>query len=131
MNAKQFYDHITQHMTAEEALLKLLEGHVKTYDKLKFNEGEELHPLMVASMAAMDMDWNMAVPDGNPDEEVEGLIMGTEAYMDRMLDDSDEQRLLEALDLLQYFVDRVEAGTIRSQTTYKKYKDFLDNINQD
>jgi len=36
----------------------------------------------------------------------------------------------EATELIQYFVDRVEAGTIRSRTTYKKYKDFLDKINK-
>jgi len=49
MNVKEFYDHITKHMTAEEALLKLLEGHVKTYDKLVFNEGEEQRRRGIAS----------------------------------------------------------------------------------
>ena len=36
----------------------------------------------------------------------------------------------EAVKLLQYFVDRVEAGTIRSKTTYAKYKEFLDMYSQ-
>ena len=36
-----------------------------------------------------------------------------------------EQLFEEALQLIQYFTDRVEEGTIRSKTTYKKYKDFL------
>lgn len=154
MNTKEFYDHITQHMTPEEALMKLLEGHVLTYEKLKFNEGEELHPAMVVSMAALDMGWNIAIPDNKGDEDMEliGMAIGTPEYFEELFsaDDSegyddcdmcddtcscdrenrDEELLLEALDLLQYFVDRVEAGTIRSQTTYKKYKDFLDNINQ-
>jgi len=130
MKVQEFYDHITKHMSAEEALLKLLEGHLRTYEHLKFNEGEEIHPIMVASMAALDMNWNLAIPDGSDDEEVQGMMIGTEAYLDERLS-GDEERLTEALDLLQYFVDRVEAGTIRSQTTYKKYKDFLDNINED
>ena len=91
MNAKEFYDHITEHMTPEEALLKLLEGHVKTYDKLKFAEGEELHPLMVASMAAMDMDWQMAIPEGSDDEEVRGIIMGTPEYLEEMLGGNDDK----------------------------------------
>jgi len=130
MKVQEFYDHITKHMSAEEALLKLLEGHLRTYEHLKFNEGEEIHPIMIASMAALDMNWNLAIPDGSDDEEVQGMMIGTEAYLDERLS-GDEERLTEALDLLQYFVDRVEAGTIRSQTTYKKYKDFLDNINED
>jgi len=93
MNVKEFYDHITKHMTAEEALLKLLEGHVKTYDKLVFNEGEELHPLMVASMAAMDMGWQMAIPEGSEDEEVRGIIMGTSEYLEEMLgEDNDDDK---------------------------------------
>ena len=85
MNAKEFYDHITSHMTPEEALLKLLEGHVLTYEKLKFNEGEELHPLMVATMAAVDMGWNIAIPEGGDDEEIQGIIMGTPEYLEEIL----------------------------------------------
>ena len=85
MNAKEFYDHITEHMTPEEALLKLLEGHVRTYEKLKFPEGEEIHPLMVATMAAIDMGWSMALPESGEDEEVRGIIMGTEDYLEEIL----------------------------------------------
>jgi len=89
MNPKEFYDHITQHMTPEQALLKLLEGHVLTYEKLKFNEGEELHPLMVVSMAAMDMGWDIAIPEGKDDEEIQGIIMGTDEYLQEMLGSDD------------------------------------------
>jgi hypothetical protein len=85
MNAKEFYKHITEHMTPEEALLKLLEGHVRTYEKLKFPEGEELHPVMVATMAAVDMGWTMAIPASEEDEEVRGIIMGTQEYVEEML----------------------------------------------
>ena len=90
MNAKEFYDHITEHMSAEEALLKLLEGHTRTYEKLKFNEGEELHPLMLASMAAIDMGWAMALPEGSEDEEVRGIIMGTQEYLDEILEEPND-----------------------------------------
>ena len=37
----------------------------------------------------------------------------------------------EAIELIKYFVDRVEGGTIRSETTYKKYKDFLAKVEKD
>lgn len=90
MTVKETYDHIVKHMTAEQALMKLLEGHVKTYERLKFNEGEELHPLMIVSMAALDMGWDLAIPDGKDDEEIQGLAMGTPEYFEQLFagDDS-------------------------------------------
>ena len=36
--------------------------------------------------------------------------------------------LVETIKLIRYFVDRVEAGTIRSKTIYNMYKKFLENI---
>ena len=36
----------------------------------------------------------------------------------------------EAIELIQYFTNRVENGTIRSRITYGKYKDFLNRIKQ-
>ena len=39
-----------------------------------------------------------------------------------------DEMLNEAIELIQYFVDRVEIGTIRSHTTYGKFKDFLKKI---
>jgi len=95
MNVKEFYDHITKHLTPEEALMKLLEGHVLTYEKLKFDKGEEIHPLMVASMAAMDMGWDIAIPKGkSKDDEVQGMMIGTQEYLEEMLgnDDSEEKQ---------------------------------------
>lgn len=39
-----------------------------------------------------------------------------------------QKKLEEALELLKYFTDRVEAGTIRSVTTYGKYKEFINRV---
>lgn len=39
-----------------------------------------------------------------------------------------EANYKEALELLQYFVTRVEEGTIRSKVTYEKYKTFLNKV---
>jgi hypothetical protein len=92
MNVKEFYDYITSQLTPEQALMKLLEGHVLTYEKLKFNKGEEIHPLMVASMAALDMGWEIAIPKGKADdEEVQGMAIGTPEYFEELFsgDDSD------------------------------------------
>jgi len=89
MNTKELYDHITAHMTAEQALMKLLEGHVLTYEQLKFKEGEEIHPTMVIVMATLDMGWNLAISNGDDDEELQGMIVGTQKYIDEMLGNDD------------------------------------------
>jgi len=82
MTVKEFYDYITSQMTPEEALMKLLEGAVGQYEKLKFDpESQPVHPLMIISMAAMDMGWTIAIKAGKEDEEVPGLVIGTEEYM--------------------------------------------------
>lgn len=91
MNAFELYKHITAHITADEALMKLLEGHVMTYEKLKFNQGEEIHPIILISMAAMDMGWDMAVPNGEGDEEIKGMIVGTNEYIDSILKEEDNE----------------------------------------
>lgn len=71
-------------------------------------------------------------------------------FLEQILDDKDHlqigyryaaKKLLEkcksdksldcdgAIELIQYFVDRVDKGEIRSKTTYAKYKDFLQKVN--
>jgi len=92
MNPKELYDHITKHMTPEQALLKLLEGHVLTYEKLKFDEGEEIHPLFIISMAAMDMGWNLAIPNDSDEMEVQGMIVGTQEYINKTLGDDNVEK---------------------------------------
>ena len=45
----------------------------------------------------------------------------------RILTESQKEDLLdEAIQLIKYFLDRVADGSIRSKTTYRKYKDFMD-----
>lgn len=80
MKVKEFYDYITKHMTPEQALMKLLEGSVIQYEKLKFDSQEKaVHPVLIISMAAMDMGWQLAIEKGG--ENVRGLTVGTEEYM--------------------------------------------------
>jgi len=81
----EFYEYITKFMTPEQALKKLLQGSVMKYHYLKFKEGEELHPLMVMTFAAMDMGWAIMVKETqDPNEEVKGLVLGTREYMDQI-----------------------------------------------
>lgn len=87
LSITELYDHITKHMSPEDALMRLLEGHARTYEHLKFNEGEEIHPLMLISMAALEMGWVLAIPDGKDDEEIQGITVGTEEYVTDILDE--------------------------------------------
>lgn len=84
MNAKEFVAYITQHMTAEEALTKLIEGSLIQYESLKFDKenGEPVHPILIVTMAAMDMGWQIAVDKSN--EDMIGLVVGTEEYMNKI-----------------------------------------------
>ncbi len=88
MTAKEFYDYITKRMTPEQALLKLLEGQCMEYKKLKFSQDKNaIHPMLLIAMAAMEMDWELAIPnpDNDPDAIVEGMIVGTSEYIDEVL----------------------------------------------
>jgi len=95
MTAKDLYNHITKHMTPEEALMKLLEGTIRTYEHLKFDKenDEEVHPVMIIATASLDMGWNIAIPNNDVNDELSGMIVGTEEYIDNILDSetSDDQ----------------------------------------
>ncbi len=82
MNVKEFYEYITSKMTPEEALMKMLEGGLIEYKKLKFDEkGKEVHPMIIISMAALDMGWAIAVEDKKVSTHIRGLSLGTSEYM--------------------------------------------------
>ena len=81
MAVDAFYDYITQHLTPEEALRRMLTVGLRSYEKLKFDKGEEVHPLFIISMAAMDMGWQIAIPNIAPEAEVTGIACGTAEYM--------------------------------------------------
>lgn len=83
MKPKEFYDHITKHMTPEQALMKLLEGSLIQYEKLKFDSQDKaVHPIMIISMATMDMGWGFAIEKKEGD--VRGMVVGTEEYMEKI-----------------------------------------------
>lgn len=83
MKPKEFYDYITQHLTPEQALMKLLEGSLIQYEKLKFDsQGKAVHPVLIISMAALDMGWQIAVKSPNDsNEDIIGLTVGNEEYI--------------------------------------------------
>lgn len=82
MTVRELRDYILTQMSAEDALLKLLESPMIQYEKLKFDKGKEVHPLIILANAAMDMGWNFVV---DKQENVEGLIVGTKEYIDRLM----------------------------------------------
>ena len=83
MTVKELFDHITKHMTAEQALMKLLEGSLLQYEKLKFDKSQNpIHPAILIPMCALDMGWQLAIEQGKPDEDVRGMVVGTAEYME-------------------------------------------------
>lgn len=92
INVDELYAFITKHMTAEQALKTLLNGKIHEYEVLRFTKDNEIHPLMLIVMAANEMGWNIALKnyDDNEDEDVEGIIVGTEEYLNSVLDITDE-----------------------------------------
>jgi hypothetical protein len=85
VTVQDLYDHIVKHMTPEDALKKLLVSSLLTYEKLKFPEGTEpVHPLFILTAAALDMDWQLAIPQGEGFEKVIGMTVGTKEYMNRV-----------------------------------------------
>ncbi len=80
LTVKEFYDYVTKFMTPEEALMKLLKGSLMQYEKLKFDSKEQsVHPVLIISMAAMDMGWQIATE--KRDGDIRGIAVGTEEYM--------------------------------------------------
>lgn len=89
MNPKQLYGYITSQMTAEQALMRLLQSAIVNYEKLKFPKEEEaIHPIILISLAAMDMGWQMAVENksNEPEAQVKGLVCGTEEFVNKIYD---------------------------------------------
>jgi hypothetical protein len=86
IKVKELYDFILSKMPAEEALMKMLEAGTIQYESLKFPEGEDktpVHPVIIITMAAVDMGWDLAIDKDA--ETVEGLVVGTEEYLGKML----------------------------------------------
>ena len=87
MTVKEFKDYILKHMTAEEALERLLATEVAHYEKLKLEKGENpdtLSPMYMLAMAAMDCGWDIAV-EKREDGMLRGLSVGTPDYLKDML----------------------------------------------
>ncbi len=83
MTVDGFYDYITRYMSPEDALKKLLISSLGRYEKLKFEEGKEVHPEMIIAMAAMDLGWGIVVETG--EKNVNGLVLGTTEYVNRTI----------------------------------------------
>lgn len=89
MTALQVRDYILSKMSAEEALLKLLEAPLIEYQKLRFPAGGEVHPLIIMSIAAIEMGWDMMIEhqdeDSENSEDIKGISFGNDEYFDDLL----------------------------------------------
>ncbi len=79
-----FVQFILKHMTAEQALTKLLASQLTHYEKLKIDKQpadnpENVSPYFIMVAAAMDMGWQIAIEEDH--EIIRGLSMGSEDYL--------------------------------------------------
>jgi hypothetical protein len=89
---QELYDYITSQMTPEAALKKMLESGLINYQKLKFNEGDEIHPVILIAMCGIELGWNFLLPKNseNDNTEIDGIIIGTEEFLKKTFDDNDK-----------------------------------------
>ena len=81
-----FVKYITQHMSAEEALTKLLATQINHYEKLKLEKQPEdnpetVSPYLIMTLAAFDLGWLLSVEDEKKSSVIRGLSMGSEEYL--------------------------------------------------
>lgn len=94
MTVAALKDYILKHMTAEQALERLLSGSLIEYEKLKFtSEDKAIHPEILIAMAAMELGWQLMIEAPKEDEDgggmVIGMVVGTEDYMNTFKPKSD------------------------------------------
>lgn len=89
MTVQELYDYIITQMTPETALKKMLESSLIKYEKLKFNEGDEIHPVILIAMCGLELGWSFLLPKNskNDNSEIDGVIMGTEEFLKKTFDD--------------------------------------------
>lgn len=81
---KDFVEHILKHMTAEEALTKLIATQVSHYEKLRLEKQPEdnpetVSPYFIIMAAALDLGWQIAFEENH--DKIRGLSLGTDEYM--------------------------------------------------
>jgi len=86
MTPRELRQYILKHMSAEEALLKLLEGDLINYQYLKFKDNETTHPMIIVAAAGLEMGWDLVLLNENPETEVKGFIIGTREYVNETVD---------------------------------------------
>lgn len=86
MTVDELYNHITSVMSPEEALKKLLAYQIEQYDALKNmkDPGDVVNPVYIIACASLDLGWQLAVEDGDPDAQIRGLVVGTEEYLNEL-----------------------------------------------
>ena len=81
--AEELYKFITDKMKPEDALMKILQSATIQYEKLKFDKDSQIHPVIIVSMAACDMGWQMVIEKNV--EDIEGIMIGTPDFIERNL----------------------------------------------
>jgi len=88
MTLDELYDYITSQLTPEETLKKMLESSLINYKELKFKKGKEIHPLILISLASLEMGWGIAIEKDK--ELVRGISVGTKEYMEKLFNKQED-----------------------------------------
>lgn len=85
MTVQQLYDHVTKFLTPEEALKRMLAFTLSDYQQLRAMQGQAGQPEGIIAAAALELGWNIAVEGDR--EQLRGLSVGTDEYLDSILKD--------------------------------------------
>lgn len=92
MKVKELVDYVLEHMSAEEALTKLISTQVNHYEQLKLenedNNPEMISPLFIIIAATKELGWNIAI---EKNDIVRGLTIGTDEYMKEIFENKKEE----------------------------------------
>lgn len=83
MTLEELKAYILTQLTPDQVIDRFLEKEMIIYDKLKFNNGEAIHPTILIAHASMDMGWNFMIEENH--ENIRGMVVGTEEYMNDLL----------------------------------------------
>lgn len=94
ISVNELYEFIIKRMSPEEALKKLLSSSLIKYEKLKIKNPEDMvHPEIIIAMAALDLGWDIAVESEDKNSTLDGLIVGTSTYINKILKNNNESNI--------------------------------------
>lgn len=84
MNTKELYDMILCTMSAEEALLKILESQINMSEYYVGSDDKKLNPTILIFIAANDLGWKLIPANQNLPLEERGVLIGGRKFIENI-----------------------------------------------